>query len=458
MTSSPLFLRVWPGCEMAVPNTTDHLTGWVLYEQGRWFESEITLLPKLLEPGATFVDVGANLGVYSMIAAHVVGSSGRVVAFEPTPQARSLLEAAKERNGFTGLVMRREALADHIGEADLFFDAQTELASLSKSTSGTTKSIRVPLTTLDAVHAEMDLSATSLIKLDAEGAEESILRGAGEFLRASDPVILHEIKVGTSVDLRVANILAEMGYAPYRHLPGLDILVPFVLTGFVDPYQLNLFGVSASRADKLARRGVLAEKLGQSLTLTLELGTQRLTRLPYARHLASAWSGSASADKHLWMLLALHAFAHEEQHAAADRWAALEKALTLALDRVNERATVPRLLTATRLAAETGMRGLAVRTVRDALQLLRSGTPNLLDEPFLMPDATFDAVRPAGPVEGLVFAAALRAHERLRAFSSFFTGVEALEDLRFSALLGYSEGEMSRRLELVTQRASRVSR
>jgi len=178
MTSSPLFLRVWPGCEMAVPTTTDHLTGWVLYEQGRWFESEITLLPKLLEPGATFVDVGANLGVYSMIAAHVVGSSGRVVAFEPTPQARSLLEAAKERNGFTGLVIRREALADHIGEADLFFDAQTELASLSKSTSGTTKSIRVPLTTLDAVHAEMDLSATSLIKLDAEGAEESILRGA----------------------------------------------------------------------------------------------------------------------------------------------------------------------------------------------------------------------------------------------------------------------------------------
>lgn len=458
MTSSPHFLRVWPGCEMAVPNMTDHLTGWVLYEQGRWFESEITMLPKLLEPGATFVDVGANLGVYSMIAAHFVGPQGRVVAFEPTPEARELLEIAKQRNGFAGLVVRPEALSDHLGEADLFFDSQTELASLSKSTSGTSKSIRVALTTLDAVHAEMDLSATSMVKLDAEGAEESILRGAKDFLRASDPVLLHEIKVGTNVDLRVANLLSDMGFAPYRHLPGLDVLVPFVLTGFVDPYQLNLFAVSSSRATKLARRGVLAEKLGEVPTLPLDFGAKRLAGLPYVRHLTSRWDPSASLDKRLWTLLGLHAYAHDEQHAASDRWAALEKALTLALDRVNERATVPRLLTATRLATETGMRGLAVRTVRDALPILRSGGTNLLDEPFLMPDGTLDLLRPAGPVDGLVLSAALTAHERLRAFSSFFTGPEALGDLRFTALLGYAEGEMSRRLELVNQRAARMSR
>ncbi len=167
MNTLPTFLRVWPGCEMAVRAANEHTTGWVLREQGRWFESEMTMLPRLLEPGATFVDVGANVGVYSIPAAQIVGPTGRVVAFEPTVEARSLLETSARRNGFDWLVIRSEALSDHAGHAELYFDAETELASLSRATSGASKSVTVALTTLDLMHAELALGNTTLLKLDA---------------------------------------------------------------------------------------------------------------------------------------------------------------------------------------------------------------------------------------------------------------------------------------------------
>ncbi len=454
MTTSPTFLQVWPGCEMAVRAANEHLTGWVLQEQRQWFESELRMLPRLLEPGSTFVDVGANVGVYSIPAAFFVGPSGRVVAFEPTAEARLLLESSARRNGFDWLVIRSEALSDRAGQAELYFDAETELASLSRVTSGASRSVTVPLNTLDAVHAELDLGNTTLLKLDAEGAEEAILRGAPHFLLASDPVILHEIKVGTKVDLRVAKVLDDAGFAPYRQIPGLDILVPFVPGEFIDAYHLNLFALSKGRAAKLATRGVLAEKPGQVPTVDRGIGLARLSNLPYARHMAERWRDGLSTDERLSTALALHTFAHDPHVSAADRWVALERAFALALERLNEVATVPRLLTATRLAAEVGHRGLAVEMVRDALTTMRSGATNLYVEAFLMPDGSFESVRPAGPVEGLVLYATLTAYERLRAFSSYFTGIDGLADLRLAALLGYSDAEMSRRLMLVEQRAA----
>jgi FkbM family methyltransferase len=444
---------------MAVHSTSDHLTSWILHEQGRWFETEVAMLPRLLEPGACFVDVGANVGVYSIAAAFFVGSTGRVVAFEPTMQARSMLEAAAKRNGFDNVTIRAEALSDHVGQAQLWFDDETERASFSRPKSTTVTSAPVPVSTLDAMFAELDLGNTDLLKLDAEGAEEAILRGAKAYLAANDPVILHEIKVENSPDLRVAKILAEAGFAPYRHVPGLDVLAPFDLGGFVDPYQLNLFAVSSARAKRLVEKGILAEKIGDPPEVTEDPGAERLAQFPYARFLAARWQGAPSADKRLWTAFALHSFAHQESDAPASvRLGALEKALSVSLERLNEAASVPRLLTVARLAAETGARGLAVRTVRDALTTLRSGAEDLLDEPFLLPDRSFESVRPTGPVAGLVLYATIAAHERLRTYSSAFTGLEGLAELRLAELLGYADDEMSRRLRLLELRAASIAR
>jgi FkbM family methyltransferase len=456
VTPSIEWVTAWPGVEIAVRAGDEHLTGWVLREQGRWFEGELPLLARLLAPGARFVDVGANAGVYALAAARLVGPEGRVFAFEPSPGAAELLREGARRNGLDWVVVRGEALSDQEGEAHLWLDEATELSSLLRSPSvrGAARRVSVPLSRLDALREALGMSGVDLIKIDAEGAEEKIVLGARALLAESEPLVLHEIKRGKEVDLSLATRLGKMGYAPYRHLPGLDVLVPFSPGGFLDPYQLNLFAASPARAAALAAKGILAEGAGEVPAVDAERGARRLARFPYARWLAPRWQGAPSADGRLWTALSLHAFAHEEASApAATRWAALEKALSLSLERVNERPTAARLLTAGRLAWEVGARALAVRTLKDAIAALRSGDGAELDEPFACPEPAWEERPPRGPVEGLALAAALSRHERLRAFSSFFTGLDGLEDLRLFALLGYPDDEMGRRLSLLERRA-----
>jgi len=457
VTSPVEFVRVSPGCEVAVRPDAEHLTGWVLREQGRWFESEMSLLPRLLPPGACFIDVGANVGVYSLAAAALVGSAGRVVSFEPSPEAREMLEAGVRRNDFGWVVVRGEAVADKAGTERLWTDEATELASLSRPSGGVARGVDVRVSTLDALREELEIRRVDLLKIDAEGAEARIIRGAAALLAERDPLLLHEIKRGSAVDLSLARQLAARGLSPYRHVPGLDVLAPVDLEGFVDPYQLNLFAASRARAASLAANGILSEGVVAAPSVPLDRGARRLARLPYARFLAAQWQGARSGDARLHVLLSLHAFAHEEVSAgAAARCAALEAALSLALERVNERTSVPRLLTAARLAWETGARSLAVRTLRDAIAALEAEGEGALDEPFLCPHPSAEDRPPRGPVEGMILAAAIAQHERLRAFSSFFTGLDGVRALRLFGLLGYPDEEMRRRLALLEQRAERA--
>jgi FkbM family methyltransferase len=70
------------------------------------------LLSKLLEPGGTFIDVGANIGLYSLAAARIVGPDGRVLAFEPSPRERGLLERNVARNSLTQVVVDSRGLGN----------------------------------------------------------------------------------------------------------------------------------------------------------------------------------------------------------------------------------------------------------------------------------------------------------------------------------------------------------
>jgi len=447
-----VFVEAWPGYEVAVRPGDEVLTGWVLREQGRWFESEIALLPKLLAPGGRVVDVGANAGVYALAAARIVGPEGRVVAFEPSPDARARLLAGAEKNGFGHLVVRPEALADRVGEALLHFDEASELASLTAPASGSGQSVAVPVSTLDALRDALDLRGVELLKIDAEGAEEAVVRGARAFLDESDPLILHEVKLGAKANLGLARALAAEGRAAYRHLPGLDLLVPQKLEGALDPFQLNLFAASSARARALAERGLLAASMADPPKVDPARGARALSRFPYARALPG------SADARLGELLSLYAFAHEEVEAPpSSRFSALDRALVLSLARLNEAPSAARLCTTARLAWENGSRGLALRVLKDAIATFFA-TPEIpLDEPFLLPDPAYAERSLLGPVAGLVLASAMAQYEKLRAFSSFFTGLDGLAELRTFCLLGYRDDAMRRRLSMLERRANRRS-
>ena len=98
-----LELRCFDEVTLAVPASLQSITAYVLLEQECWFEKEMDFLRHWLQPGMTVIDIGANLGVYSLPMARLVGKTGRVFAYEPGSEARTLLERSRELNAAINL-------------------------------------------------------------------------------------------------------------------------------------------------------------------------------------------------------------------------------------------------------------------------------------------------------------------------------------------------------------------
>ena len=79
-----------------------------------------TFLKAHVGPGQTAIDLGANIGYFTLLLAQLVGQDGQVVAFEPDPENFQLLERNVRANGYTNVAVRREAVADYSGRAPLF--------------------------------------------------------------------------------------------------------------------------------------------------------------------------------------------------------------------------------------------------------------------------------------------------------------------------------------------------
>ena len=122
--SAPVPLRI-PGLDSApslfVHGEEDLHVSRSIRQRGIWEPYETQLLLSLLQPEHVFVDVGANVGYFSVLAASVLSEAGQVFAFEPDPENFRLLQASLAHNGLASRVTAVEAaLADRDGEARLF--------------------------------------------------------------------------------------------------------------------------------------------------------------------------------------------------------------------------------------------------------------------------------------------------------------------------------------------------
>lgn len=157
-----------------------------LYTGGYPDWDEMRLLERVLRPGDTFVDIGANVGVWTLLAASLVGPTGHVDAFEPGPTARSRLLANLDINSFRARVeVHAEALSDSAGHVDFVSDqdAQNRIRSDSDSSNSC---IRVPTVRFDEVLAGRHPFAA---KIDVEGAERLVLEGARRALTEARPAL-----------------------------------------------------------------------------------------------------------------------------------------------------------------------------------------------------------------------------------------------------------------------------
>jgi FkbM family methyltransferase len=157
---------------------------------------ELRFLWKYLRPGMTFLDVGAFHGIYSIIAAMRLGAEGRVVAFEPSPRDRRRLQLHLRCNKLRSVIVEHFAVAAGNGVASLVtvLDGYTNMSSLRPpAIDYRVKQVPVRTISLDDYLAGNKIDKVDLIKVDAEGGEIEIFKGADSLLSRLRPVVICEV-------------------------------------------------------------------------------------------------------------------------------------------------------------------------------------------------------------------------------------------------------------------------
>lgn len=163
-----------------------HSASAALYYSGLPDYREMQFMRRYLRPGDCFVDVGANVGVYALLAASIVGSTGAVHAFEPLQSTFDRLAENVAINRLDQVRCYRVALSDTSGVVHLTEPGDDSLVGIASSgmKHGTDE---VACATLDSVFAG---NSIAMMKIDVEGAEPLVLRGARGHLQAANPPVM----------------------------------------------------------------------------------------------------------------------------------------------------------------------------------------------------------------------------------------------------------------------------
>jgi FkbM family methyltransferase len=170
----------------------------------------VEIFERYVRPGGVALDLGANVGFFTLVSAALVGREGKVVAFEPLPQNAEALRRNVAINDLDQVAVVEAAVSDAEGHADLTIGPSDQQASLTVQRSS--EHIRVPTVTIDDEMRRRDLVPT-FVKIDVEGAEDASLIGAAHTLRHCRPVVLCEVHTDRpSLEHPVPRLLAGLGY------------------------------------------------------------------------------------------------------------------------------------------------------------------------------------------------------------------------------------------------------
>lgn len=456
------------GTRVVVPDSLDLITPYVLREQQDWFEDEIRFLRRLLQPGQNVIDIGANFGLYALSAARAVGTDGHVWAFEPASATAAYLAKSIEANDFEHVTLEQCALSSREGTARFSVHMHAEMNALVTDRQGFEPTENVRLVTLDGYLQELGGRSVDFVKIDAEGEEINIIEGGRRFFTEQSPLVQYELMEGMDVHLEITQSLAEAGYASYRLVPGLDLLVPFDGSEPKDKYQLNLFACKPDRAETLAADGWLLWDMptlnpesdlpgGVTTEFLLEKGydwRSTLAAFPYGRALAKLWERGVLDEETtpLEEALALYQLSQERSRHASQRFSALLCGLRRLQVLTEQTQSHSRMVSLARLARDFGARELALNALTQvANNITEHGRLNIA-EPFLAPAGRFEQLDPGESIGDWFMTAVLEQMEYLYAFSSIYQGQKARNLLEQICASPFAGEEMKRRLALVKQK------
>lgn len=226
-------IRLQPGIRIRLFWNSE--ISWLLFVKD--FEiSEREFHKAFLRPGDLYIDAGANIGLFTLIASHRVGRTGKVFAFEPIASTFKCLLQNISLNRFTNISAHQLALSDEIGQAEMTvsldgFDGRNSLATptggekFSKET--------VALSTLDYFVADNQLTGKiTMIKIDVEGWENHVLEGAKNTLAAADAPLLHiefteeALRNANSSSNELYQVVKQLGYEVFLFQAEESRLIP----------------------------------------------------------------------------------------------------------------------------------------------------------------------------------------------------------------------------------------
>jgi FkbM family methyltransferase len=188
-----------------------------LYFLNEYEEREIRFVERYLKPGDVFIDVGAHIGLFSLVASGKIGQEGTVYSFEPTKKNLNSLQNHIEINQLRNIITEPLAISDKEQELNLFLDeSKMNSGAATSYTDSFTKKETVFSVSLDHYFSNKKVPAVKLIKIDIEGGEYLALLGMRNILKKDKPALLIEINPQAHYGQdNLETFLSGLGYKKY---------------------------------------------------------------------------------------------------------------------------------------------------------------------------------------------------------------------------------------------------
>ncbi len=377
------------GIRHSVPANLYCLTTFALLEQNRWFEREVDFVHRLAKPGVIALDIGANVGIYTLPLALGAGVSGRVYAYEPGTENCGHLEHSLELNGLVNTTVSSAALSDFAGKGVLKLGNSGELHQLVAAPEDGDYVEFVEVTTLDSELHRRRWPCVDFVKLDAEGQESAILDGGQEFFRTYSPLVMFEAVHGRKFASDLNAKFRENGFDIYRLLGDGSILAQVDDDDPFDAFDLNFFAARPETAAGLSAEGLLARKGGS----TVLSGAERMDAIAGYCQLPMARSLEISTDDveqcaYAAAFVKYAAFRFLPSLNPDRRHALLLAAYDELASYCSQSNSSTALSTLARIAWDCGFHIVSL----DVLEHLIHCESHLIDSPFFPPAAKFESL------------------------------------------------------------------